>query len=432
MQVSIEKISELSRKMTVSIPKDVIQEKMENRFKSLARKVKIDGFRPGKVPIRVVKKIYSEQVKAEITEDLIQSTYFDALKKQDLNPAGHPHIHLTDEVLGFRYTAEFEVYPKISLGDLSKLEIKNPVTTIQQSDVDAMIARLREQEKKWRVVERNATKGDQVTLHFSGICEGEYFTDGKVENYTIEIGSERIIPGLDDKLIGLSAGSNKTFNITFPEQYNNQELVGKTVEFEIELLKVEEAVLPEIDATFIKNYGVEDGTVASFNAYIRTNMERNLVWGLRQKLKDGVMDALYQAIKITVPNTLIEQHLKTMVESYQKTLKKDDIDLDGIDLEKILEDKAKYETTISLILNEIIEKNAITVDEIQVRTTLKDIAKNYHSPADIIDWYYADETRLDEIKQLVLEQQIVAWIVKQAKVSDELVNYEDVVVAVIK
>ena len=219
MQVSVEKTSELSRKMTVSVPEEVVQEKMAARLKSLAREVKIDGFRPGKVPQHVVKKMYGDRVRGEIAGDLIQSTYFEALQDQDLRPAGYPHIHPSDEAEGFKYTAEFEVYPEISLEGVEQIEVSRPVATVQDADVDDMIEKLRAQKKTWTIVERESQEHDRVTISFSGASEGENFTDGKVENYQVEIGAKQMIPGFEENLIGLKAGDNKTFEVSFPEEY---------------------------------------------------------------------------------------------------------------------------------------------------------------------------------------------------------------------
>ena len=427
MQVSVEKTSELSRKMTVSLPEEVLQEKMDARFKSLAREVKVDGFRPGKVPVRVVKKMYEDRVRSEVSGDLIQSTYGKALQEQELNPAGHPHIHPLEEGEGFQYVAEFEVYPDVSLDGLSALEIKRPVATIKQSDLDEMVAKLREQKKSWADVERASEKGDRVTVSFSGECEGENFTDGKVDNYPVEIGDGKMIPGFEDELIGLKAGDTKSFELTFPKEYGNEKLADKLAEFEVELSKVETASLPEIDEEFIKAYGVEDGSLDSFNADIKTNMERELALGLKGKLKNAVMDELYEKVQITIPTTLVDEEVKNVMKPYEANAKKQGMNMADLDLPKdMFEEQAKRRVALGLILGEIIQKNEIKVDDAQVKSTVEDMASSYESPQDVVQWYYSDESRLNEVKQMVLENQTVAWIVDQAKVSDETVSFEDV------
>ncbi len=427
MQVSVEKTSELSRKMTVSIPDAVVQEKMETRFKTLAREVKVDGFRPGKVPTSMVKKLYGERVKGEVTSDLIQSTYFDALQQQDLVPAGHPHIQPADKVEGFEYVAEFEVYPEVSLDGISQLQIKRPSATVSESDVDNMIEKLRQQKKTWNGVERAAQAGDMVTIHFSGVSEGENFTDGKVENYKVEIGAQQMIPGFEDELKGLAAGASKTFSITFPEKYNSEKLAGKAAEFEIEMIKVEEPVLPELDAEFIKAYGVEAGDVAAFRADVKGNMERELVQGLKNKLKNAVMDALYENVVITTPNALIDQEIQSMMQPYAERAKKMRLKLEDLQLPRdMFESQAKRRVALGLILGEIIQKNDIKIDADKVRSVIEDMAKSYEKPEDVINWYYADKNRLNDVQQMVLEDQAVEWVVSQAKVSDETVGFSDV------
>ncbi len=427
MQISVEKASELSRKMTVSLPEKMIQEKMDVRFKSLAREVKVDGFRPGKVPARVIKKMYGERVRGEVTGDLIQSTYVEALEKEDLKPAGYPHIHSSNKTDGFEYTAEFEVYPEVSLDALAGIEIKRPVATLEQADQDALIAKLQEQKKEWAVVERASEKGDRVTINFSGVSEGENFTEGKVENFEIEIGSGQMIPGFEDQLVGLEAGINKTFEVTFPEVYGNEKLAGNVAEFELELTKVEAASLPELDEDFITAYGVEDGSLESFNADVKANMEKELAQGLKAKLKTAVMDALYENVKLAIPNALIDQEVQSMMKPHEENAKKQGLKVEDLDLPKdLFETQAKRRVALGLILGEIIQKNEITLDDAKVRSTIEAMSSSYEKPEDVLEWYYADETRLNEIKQMVLEDQTVAWIVDQAKVSEETVSFDDV------
>ncbi|ANE56555.1 trigger factor [Methylomonas sp. DH-1] len=427
MQVSVEKTSELSRKMTVSIPDAVVQEKMETRFKTLARTVKVDGFRPGKVPASMVKKLYGDRVRNEVTGDLIQSTYFEALQQQELNPAGHPHIHPSEKTEGFEYVAEFEVYPEIALDGVSGLQIERPNATVEESDVDNMIEKLRQQKKTWNGVERAAQEGDKVLIHFSGVCEGENFTDGKVENYQVEIGGKQMIPRFEDELTGLSAGESKTFSVTFPEKYNSEKLAGKPAEFEVELVKVEEPVLPEVDADFIKAYGVEDGDAATFRADVRANMERELAQGLKTKLKTAVMDALVEHVPVSIPNALVDQEIQALMKPYAERAKNMRLKLEDLNLPRdMFEEQAKRRVALGLILGEVIHKNELKVDADKVRSVIEDMAKSYERPEDVVNWYYADKSRLNDVQQMVLEDQAVAWIVGQAKVADVTVGFDQV------
>ncbi|NOT12776.1 MAG: trigger factor [Methylococcaceae bacterium] len=427
MQVSVEKTSELSRKMTVSVPEEVVQEKMAARLKSLAREVKIDGFRPGKVPPHVVKKMFGDRVRGEITGDLIQSTYYEAIQNHDLKPAGYPHIHPSDENEGFKYTAEFEVYPEISLEGVDQLEIVRPVSKVEDIDVDDMIEKLRAQKKYWVLVERESADQDRMTINFSGTSESENFTDGKVEDFYVEIGAKKMIPGFEDNLIGIKAGESKNFSVTFPEDYGNAKLAGKEAEFQIEVTKVEEPKLPDVDEAFIKEYGVEEGSVASFREDVRNNMERELIQALHAKLKNAVMDALYAKIQIAVPTTLVDQEIENLMEPYKQTAKKQKINLQDLQLPTdVFEEQAKRRVTLGLIMAEIIQKNTIQLDANKVRSTIEDMAKSYERPEDVVNWYYADPKRLNDVQQMVLEDQTIEWLVSQSKVSESAISFGDV------
>jgi trigger factor len=426
MQVSVEKTSELSRKMIVSVPEEVVQQKVAERLKSLSKNVKIDGFRPGKAPQQVINKLYGERVRGEVTGDLIQSTYFEALAKEQLRPAGYPNIRPAEQGEGFQYTAEFEVYPEIALDGVNGMEVKRPVADVTESDVDAMVEKLRVRNKTWQTVERPSLAQDRITITFSGSVDGENFTDGKVENYPVEIGAGQMIPGFEDSLIGLSAGEQKTFNATFPENYGKDTLAGKTAEFEIEVAKVEEAVLPEVDADFIKKHGIEDGDMASFREDIRNTMERQLAQALAARLKNSVMDALYGAVQVTVPNALIDGEIENLMAPYKENAKKRKVKFEELDLPRdLFEEQARRRVALGLILAEVIDKGEIKLDDARVRNTVEEMAQNYERPQEVINWYYEDEKRLDEVKNMVLEDQAVDWLVAKAKVQDEALSFYD-------
>ncbi len=427
MQVSVEKTSELSRKMTVIVPETVVQEKMAERLKSLARDVKIDGFRPGKVPQHVVKKMYGERVRGEIANDLIKDTYYDALQDQDLKPAGFPHIESLEDTDGFKYTAIFEVYPEIVLDGVNQLDVVKPVSTVSDADVDSMIEKLRTQKQTWQIAERPAQDQDNVVISFSGTSEGENFTDGQVDDFSVVLGAKRMITGFEDNLLGLSAGESKTFNLDSPEDYGSEQLAGKTAEFIVTVAKVEEPVLAVIDEEFVKAYGVEDGSVDSFRADVRNNMERELELALKARFKNSVMDALYEKIQLVVPNTLVDSEVETMMKPYIENAKRQKIKPDDLNLPRdAFEDQAKRRVALGLILGEIIQKNTIQLDANKVRSTIEDMAKSYERPEDVIAWYYSDETRLNDVQQMVLEDQVVEWLVAKAKVSEETVAFGDV------
>ncbi|MDD5273785.1 MAG: trigger factor [Methylovulum sp.] len=427
MQVSVEKTSELSRKMTVSVPESVVQEKMATRLKSLAREVKVDGFRPGKVPSHIVKKLFGDRVRGEIAGDLIQSTYYEALQNQELRPAGQPFIDSIDESEGFKYTAIFEVYPEIVLDGLDQLQVTRTLSTVTDADVDAMIEKLRNQKLTWTEVARPAQEQDRITITFSGTADGEDFINGKAENYQVVIGAKQMIPGFEDNLIGLQAGEHKTFTATFPEDYGNAQLAGKTAEFAAETIKVEEPTLPEIDEEFIKSYGVEEGTIEAFRADVQTNMGRELATALLARLKNSALEALYTQFDIAVPGTLIDEEVENLMKPYLETAKRQKLSLEDLQLPRdIFEAQAKRRVALSLLLGDVIHKNNITLDDNKVRSTVEDMAKSYESPEEVVNWYYADKSRLTDVQQMVLENQTVEWLVARAQVSEETLPFSEV------
>jgi trigger factor len=424
MQVSVEKTSELSRKMTVSVPETVVQEKMAQRLKSMAKQVKIDGFRPGKVPQHVVNKMYGDKIRGEVAGDLIQDTYYNALRDQDLKPAGQPNIHSLDETEGFKYIAEFEVYPEISLAGVDKLEVIRTSAVVEESDIDAMIEKLRSQQKTWNEVSRVSKENDRVSIAFSGESEGENFTNGKVNDFQVEIGAKQMIPGFEDNLVGLKAGENKTFSVTFPEEYNNAKLAGKVAEFEVEVSKVEEPVLPEVKEDFIKSYGTQDGLLDTFRADIKTNMQRELEQTLHNKLKNSVLDSLYEKVQLIVPNVLVDEEIENLKKPYLESAKRQKLKNSEMQLPReMFVDQAKRRVALGMILGEIIHINELKVDETKVRSTIEDMAKSYEQPEAFVSWYYGDKNRLQGVQQMVLEDQTVEWLLAKAKISEETTSF---------
>lgn len=427
MQVSVEKTSELSRKMTVIVPEAVVQEKVAQRLKTLARQVKIDGFRPGKVPQNVVNKMYGDKVRGEVAGDLIQSTYFDALRQQDLKPAGQPNIHDLEDTEGFKYIAEFEVYPEIALSGIEGLEITKTISNVIESDIDEMVEKLRAQKKNWVEVERSSAESDRITIAFSGISDGENFTDGTVKDFPVEIGAKQMIPGFEDNLVGLKVGDSKTFAVTFPENYSNTKLAGKPAEFTVETCKVEEPVLPEVDEEFIKGYGTPDGLMATFREDVRANMERELNQALHNKLKNAVLEALYQKIQFTIPSSLIDEEIENLKKPYVESAKRQKIKQEELKLPReMFESQAHRRVALGLILGEIIHAQNLKVDDNKVRSTIEDMARSYEQPEAYVSWYYSDKSRLQGVQQMVLEDQTVEWLVSQAKISTETMSFSDI------
>ena len=427
MQVIVEKTSELSRKMTVSFPESVVQEKMEQRLKALARHVRVDGFRPGKAPQHIVKKLYDSKVREEISNDLVQSTYFEALKDQALQPASYPHIDTSYDTEGFRYVATFEVYPEISLDNLHELRVTRPTATVEDADVDAMLEKLKLQRVTWNKVERASQAGDRITIDFSGEVEGENFTDGVLEGYIIDIGAGKMIPGFEDNLIGLTEGETKSFELAFPEDYGAPKLAGKLARFEVTVKAVEGSELPEINEEFIKGFGIEEGTLESFREDVKNNLERELSKKLQELVKDAVMNAVLDIVSVTPPNALVDNEVEHLMKPYIETAKRQKIKLEDLHgVRDGLQEQARRRVCLGLIVNKIIDANNITVDNTKVRTAVENLAVNYETPEEVVNWYYADKNRLQDVQQMVLENQIVDWLLAQATVTEEILSFNTV------
>lgn len=426
MQVSVEKTSELVRTMIVTVPEAVIQAQIETRLKKLSREVKIDGFRPGKVPAHVVKKMYADRIRNEVTGDLIQSTYSDAITEQKLQPTGYPNIHSAEDTAeGFKYTAEFEVYPEIVLDGLSDIKISRPTATVAAADYDNMLLRLRKQRQTWQEVTRAAAQNDRITLSFSGEAEGENFTNGTVEKFLVEIGASNMIPGFEDQLLGLSINDKKTFELSFPEVYGNEKLAGKLAKFDVEVTKLEAPLLPEIDAEFVKAYGIDDGDIETFKTDVKANMERELKRALQDKLKTAVMDQLYAAVPVTVPKSLQQNEIRQLVKPYAENAKKQNIKLADLNLpQEAFESEANRRVALGLILSEIIRTKEVKLDPAKVRDTIEELAQSYEDSAQIVKWYYEDTTRLRDVEQMVLENEVVDLLVATATVTDAPISFD--------
>ena len=431
MQVSVEATSELSRKMTVTVPEEKISQQVNARLQSMSGKVKIDGFRPGKVPQAVIKKRYGEEVRQEVVSDLLQSSFYDAVREQKLNPAGAPQIKANKiaEGEGLEYEATFEIIPDFVPMPLETLEVKQFTSKVDDADVDRMLERLGEQRKTFEAVERASQKDDRIVIAFEGTHDGENFTNGKTENFPVVIGSGQMIPGFEDKLIGLSAGAKTEFDIEFPKEYPNEKLSGSTAHFVIEVARVEEPKLPVIDAEFVKGFGVESGDIAELRQDIKSNMEREMNRALKNRTKSSVMDQLFERNTLQLPEVLLKDELEELLKPYRESARKHKQDLDEAALKEQLAPLAKRRVALALILGKVIDAHGVKVEDARVRQAVEDLASSYEDPQEVVRWYYADKTRLREIENMVLEDQIVDLVVGKAKTSSESIDFQALMTA---
>jgi len=427
MQVSVETTQGLERRMMVEIEEAKVADAVESRLKDMAKTTKIKGFRAGKVPFKVVKQHYGQQVRQEIISDLVQSSFYEAVSQEKLRPAGGPTIGndliATD---GLKYSATFEVYPEVEIASLDGVSIEKETAEIADADIDEMIETIRKQNKGWEEVERAADDGDQVTVDFAGTVEGEAFEGGSGSDMTVEIGAGRMIAGFEDGLKGLTVGQESTLSLTFPENYPQKDLAGKPVEFTITVKKVEQAALPEVDAEFAKKMGVEDGNLEQMRKDIQENMQRELDNKIKTNLKQTVMDKLLELHQMDVPKALLDQESNVLMQQMQQNLTSQGMKADDVQLNpEMFKDQAARRVSLGLIMAEVVKQNDIKVDDAKVRAKVEEIAEPYEKPDEVISWYYGDKQRLNEVESLVFEEQIIDWMLDQITVSEKSKKFKE-------
>jgi trigger factor len=429
MQVSVESSEGLERRMTVELPAEKVNEAVEKRLKEIARTVRLDGFRPGKVPLSVVRKRFANDAKQEVFGDLVQSSYFEALMQEKLNPAGEPSIEPLDKGAdtGMAYVAVFEVMPEVVLNSLSDATIKRPVAEVTDEDMAEMVEKLRKQRTTWNEVDREAQDGDQITINFKGFIDGEAFDGGSAEGVPLELGSKGMIAGFEEGLVGAKAGESRTLELTFPEGYHAESLAGKPATFEVEVTKVSEAALPEVNDEFIKAFGIntEEG-VDGFYKEIRGNMARELQDKIRGLVKEQAMDVLLEVNPLEVPKALVQREARVLMEQTKNNLAQggqgSNINLPV----ELFEDQAKKRVSLGLIIAEVLSTNNIELDEGRVREKIEQFAQSYEDPQQVIDYYYNNREQLAGIQNLVLEEQVVDWVLDQVKVEDSETGFNAV------
>lgn len=430
MQVSVETTSGLERLMTVSVPAERIDQDVNKRIQQTARTVRIDGFRPGKVPTKVVKQRYGKGIREEVLGQVVQETFYQALQQEEINPAGTPAIEFTKDAEGenLEYTAKFEVYPVIELADFSGVEIENKSAEVKDADLDQMIETLRKQQAEWADVEREAAQGDRVRIDFEGFIDGEAFDGGKGEGMDLVLGSNTMIPGFESGLEGAKAGAEVELNVTFPENYQAENLKGKDAVFKVTVHTVSEQVPAELNEEFFEKFGLEEKTEDAFRVEVRKNMDRELKQALKMKLKDQVFSKLLEVNPVEVPAALIDSEIDNLRRQAVMQFAGPDSDMDPNTLPKeMFTDQADRRVKIGLLMQEVIKVNELEAEEARVDATLAEMAETYQDPQQVIDWYKGNEEMLNQIKGLVLEEQVVENLMNTAKVSDVEVSYEDAI-----
>lgn len=429
MQVSVETTQGLERKMTVAVPSDKVDSAVNARLKEAARTVRLNGFRKGKVPLKVVKSRFGEGVRQEIVGEMMSQSYYDAISEKDLKPAGQPRIEATtvEEGKDLEFTAVFEVYPDIELPDFSKVKVDRLQASVNDEDIDKMIDTLREQRKSWTEVDRAAQDKDMVNIDYVGRKDGEEFPGGKAEGSNLVLGSERMIPGFEEGLIGKKAGDTVTLPLTFPEDYQNEELAGQEVEFDITLNTVSEQTLPEVDEEFYASFGVEEGGEEAFREEVSSNMMREMKTASRSKLKSRITDALLELTETTVPASLVQSEIGQLrQQAMQQMGGGQNIDPKMLP-DELFRERAERRVKLGLLLGEVIQQQEMKADAEKVREAVEEIASTYESPDEVVKWYYSNEEQLTAVESSVLEDQVFDYIIDKAEVTDKDVSYEEVI-----
>ncbi|NLD01037.1 MAG: trigger factor [Gammaproteobacteria bacterium] len=427
MQVSVESTSALERKLNISVPAERIESEVTKRLQQTAKRAKVSGFRPGKVPMNIIRQRYEADARQDVLGDVIQATFYEAVVAEKLNPVGQPSIEpkLFEKDKGLEYVATFEVFPEFEVQGLEGIEVERQFAEVASTDVDNMLDILRKQNTSFVEVDRAAANDDQVTINFVGSIDGEAFAGGTADNVPLVLGSGRMIPGFEEALVGCKAGDTKAITPTFPEDYQNLDLAGKTAEFTVIVNKVEAPELPELNEDFFAMFGNTEGGLDGFRAEVQKNMERELNQAIKGKVKTQVMDGLLAANEIEVPSALISSEVDRLrvqaVQQFGGNIKPDQLPAE------LFTEQAKRRVALGLIVAQMVKQFEIKADDAQVRSTIEEMAAAYQEPQQVIEWYYKNEQQLEDVRAVVLEEQVVDTVLGKAKVTDSTVSYEEAV-----
>ena len=419
-QTSPETISSpLERKIDLSFPLKQIESEIETRLKKIARTAKFPGFRPGKAPLKFVAQQYGGQVRQEVIGDSLQKGFSDSVREKNLRVAGYPKIEPKELAAGandnLEFVATFEVYPEVQAGELGSESIKRPITEITDADIDRTIDVLRKQRRHFHKVERAAQNGDQISLDFEGKIDGKLFDGGKAEKYVLVLGEGQFLPDFEANVVGLKSGDAKSFELTFPEDYHSKDLAGKTVTFDLKIHEVAEPHLPELTSEFAEGLGISGGDLEKLRSEIKINLEREVKKRIQARLKEQAMQALINKSTLTVPKSLVEIEIERLAENAMSDLKARGIGDKKLSLPpQLFEAQAERRVRLGLILAEIVKQHSLQAKPEQIKAIIEEHAQSFEQPEQVVRWYYSDRERLSEIETVVLEDNVVAWVVERS------------------
>lgn len=421
-------INPLERRLDLAVVLADVDKEVDQRLKKLARTVKMAGFRPGKVPFKLVIQQYGPQVRHEAIGDAVEKSFGEALRAQNLRIAGQPRIEPRDpqdtSLLGF--SAVFEVYPEVVLGDVSGREIERPQLEVGDTEVDKTLDVLRKQRVTYAVAERAAANEDKVTVDFTGRLDGEIFEGGQATDFPLILGAGRMLVDFEAPLVGAVVGETRNFDLTFPTEYHAAHLAGKTVQFEVTIKLVEGPQLPEVDGEFAKTLGIPDGDVVKMKTEIKTNLEREVKKRILAKVKEQALNALLETTPLAAPKALIRAESENMAEAA-----KQDLTQRGMDVSKVpvapewFVEQATRRVKLGLIVSDLVKAKELYAKPEQVRETVEEFAQSYEDPTDVLRWYYTQPERMAEVQALVVESNVVDWVLANAKVTDKAVSFDE-------
>lgn len=426
MTVSVETTQGLGRRISITIPADSIDAAVKKELIEVAKKVRIDGFRKGKVPSHIINQRYGASVRQDVLGELMTRNFVDAIIKEKINPAGAPDYVPGEYKEGedFTYAVEFEVYPEVELQGLDAIEVEKPVVEVTDADVDAMLDTLQKQQATWKETDAAATAEDRATIDFNGSVDGEEFEGGKASDFVLAMGQGRMIPGFEEGITGKKAGDTFTIDVKFPDDYHAENLKGKDAKFDIVLKKVETRELPELTADFIKRFGVEDGSVDGLRAEVRKNMERELKGAIRNRVKSQVLDGLVEANNIDVPAALIDGEIDVLRR--QAAQRFGGNEKQALELPReLFEEQAKRRVVVGLLLGEVIRINELKADEDRVKTLIEEMASAYEDPQEVIEFYSKNSELMNNMRNVALEEQAVEALLAKARVTDKATSFQE-------
>ena len=427
MQVSVENTSALERRMTIAVPAERVETEVNKRLQQTARRAKVPGFRPGKVPMSVIRQRYEDAARQEAFGDLVQASFYEAVVEQKLNPAGAPAVEPKSFEKGkdLEYVATFEVFPEFTVAGFESINVERLSAEVADADLDNMLEVLRKQNVRFEAVDRAAQLEDQLNIDFVGKVDGEAFAGGSATGTQLVLGSGRMIPGFEDGLVGAKAGEERVLTLTFPEDYQNLDLANKTAEFTVTVNSVSEPKLPELNEAFFSQFGIKESSLEGFRTEVRKNMDRELRQAIKTKVKNQVMDGLLAANPIEVPKALLDNEVDRLrvqaVQQFGGNIKPEQLPAE------LFAEQAKRRVVLGLIVAEVVKQFELKPDDARVRAMIEEMASAYQEPEQVISWYYKNDQQMNEVRSVVLEEQVVDTVLQKATVTDKSVSYEEAV-----